>query len=138
MTELRPEDLRINSWYHSVKWNKPVQLTAEDIYNLVANSEGANISSYISSMFTPIPLSEDWLKRFGFYKERTGDRLTIEAWSPGHPSQRFNIDFKDGKILLISRYQGESDSLTMIHIESIHHLQNLFPSLTGAELKAGK
>ena len=90
--------------------------------------------TYQYDSIEPIELTEEWLKRLCFYKERTGDRLTIEAWSPGHPSQRFNIDFKDGKILLISRYQGDSDSLTMSHIQYVHQLQNLFHALTGEEL----
>lgn len=86
----------------------------------------------------PIPLTKEWLKKLGFYVENSKDRLSIEAWGPGHPSQRFNIDFKDDKILLISRYQESHDFLKMRHIVYIHQLQNLYFSLTGEKLTLKK
>ena len=130
MTELRPEDLRINSWYHSVKWDKPVQLTAEDIYNLVANADGANISSYISDMFTPIPLSEDWLKRFGFEKDN-------ETYSWGILITLDKCDFMF-EIEVFANEPGFYYRDRCHEIKTVHHLMNLYHSLTGAELKAGK
>ena len=64
--KLKPIDLHIGGWYNSVKFNKPVQLQAEDIYELVARADGADISHYISEMFEPITLTEEWLVKFEF------------------------------------------------------------------------
>jgi hypothetical protein len=61
---MKPTELRIGNWYNSVKFNQPVQLTAEDIYDLVARSDGADISHYISEMFEPIELNEEWIEKF--------------------------------------------------------------------------
>ena len=81
----------------------------------------------------PILLTEEWLLRFGFVKWE--DRLTIEAWAKGHPSQRFDIDFIEGEIVMNSRYQEHSDTHIMGHIKHVHQLQNLYFALTGEELK---
>lgn len=90
------------------------------------------MSAHISE-FNPIPLSEEWLISLGFKKWE--DRYTIEAWGPGHPSQRFDIDWKDGNIIMVSRYQESSDDLLMRHIEHVHQIQNLYFCLTGKKLK---
>lgn len=82
--------------------------------------------------FRSIPLTEEWLVKLGFKKWQ--DRLCIEAWAKGHPSQRFDIDFKDGNIIMNSRYQEHSDCLVMGHIQHVHSLQNLYFALTGEEL----
>lgn len=81
----------------------------------------------------PIPLTKEWALRLGFNKWQ--DRYCLEAWSPGHPSQRFDIDWKDGNIMMKSRYQGEDDNLLMRHIKHVHELQNLYFALTGKELE---
>ncbi|GAJ22886.1 unnamed protein product, partial [marine sediment metagenome] len=105
-----------------------------DIYYKSIGSNEIYEGRLPESSFKPIPLSEDWLLNLGFYLENSKDRLSIEAWAPAHPSQRFNIDFKDGKILLISRYQEDNDNFTMPHIKYVHQLQNLFFALTDKEL----
>ncbi len=81
----------------------------------------------------PIPLTKEWILRLGFNKWK--DRYCLEAWSPGHPSQRFDIDWKDGNVMMKSRYQGEDDNLLMRHIKNVHELQNLYFALTGKELE---
>lgn len=80
----------------------------------------------------PIEITEEWVIKLGFKKWK--DRFMIEAWAKGHPSQRFDIDFKDGKIIMNSRYQEHSDYLVMGHIKYAHQLQNLYFALTGEEL----
>ena len=123
--KLQAEDLRIGNWYHSVKWNKPVRLTAEDIYNLVANADGANISSYISGMFTPIPLTEDWLKRFGYLR----DEIYKQYYNPGStmPIYRRGVYWNTSATSLISK-----------DFQYVHQLQTLYHSLTGTDLKQNK
>jgi len=108
--------------------SKPFKVSESDFLN-------KNFWEDINDNIEPIPLTEKWLIDFGFYEEASKDRLSIEAWSPGHPSQRFNIDYKEGKILLISRYQEDNDFLQMRNIKFIHQLQNLYFALTGKELK---
>ena len=84
---MKASDLRIGNWYNSVKFNLPVKLTAEDIYELVIKADGANISHYIDSMFEPILLTEDsfedWMVKVGFeyYKPLKHYRIIInDVW----------------------------------------------------------
>ena len=69
----------------------------------------------------PIPLTEDWLIKFGFEKEKDGpitffnkDNLAIEKYSN-------KCIFTDGDIYT--------------EIYSVHHLQNIYFALVGKELK---
>jgi len=74
----------------------------------------------------PIPLTEEWLKRFGFVRAANFDngyRLT---------SNSFCIEFEvseKGEIL------GSFLELIGIDIQYVHQLQNLYFALTGSELE---
>jgi len=67
----------------------------------------------------PIPLTEEWLLKFGFVKHKTTDIY------PTFAKQMFN--WNDG-ILYIIGYGF------MNHIKHVHQLQNLYFALTGEEL----
>ena len=124
MTELRERDLVIGNWYHSVKFNKPVILTAQDIYNLVANADGASIDSYISDMFTPIPLTEDWLKQFRAERKQS----FFVVWKLRDVT--FSFDKDQGRVFV--EIGGR-----LISLNYVHQFQNYF-ALTGTELQASK
>jgi hypothetical protein len=82
----------------------------------------------------PIPLTEEWLIKFGF--ERFQGWLNKDAFSPGHPSQRFDLYWSkiDG-FMMKSRYQEDvPDTFYMRHIKFVHQLQNLYFALTGNEI----
>lgn len=85
--------------------------------------------------FEPIQLTYDWLLRFGF-KSHEG-WMMLDAFSPGHPSQRFDLYWsKDDGFMTKSRYQPDViDNFYMRHIKAVHSLQNLYFALTGEELK---
>tara|TARA_R110000822_G_scaffold241652_1_gene370895 strand:- start:621 stop:983 length:363 start_codon:yes stop_codon:yes gene_type:complete len=77
----------------------------------------------------PIPLTEEWLFKFGFQKEESDDVYC-----------QF-IDFTlDGESFLCK--QEESDHMACIlngkKIDSVHQLQNLYFALTGEELEIKK
>lgn len=113
--KLTEKELRIGSTYHSVKFNVPVRLTAEDIWELVERAEGANIKTYIDEMFTPIKLTEKWIKDFGFKKNASG-------WG-----------FKGFQINHLFEFQycyGARSSKN----EYVHTFQNLYFALTETEL----
>lgn len=122
-----PIELRIGNWYRSVKFDKPVQLTAQDIAELVRLADGANISCYISTMFEPLELIEQWLKDFGFMddgsKRFTTDSLKIIT----HAMVSFESFTKSWHL-----YLGHH----AIHVEFqyVHQLQNLYFALTDEEL----
>lgn len=77
----------------------------------------------------PIPLTEDWLKKFGFEKD-------------SHFKNRFSIDIIEGeKLLLIlhinihsKEFEINAGHKTLCVLEYVHQLQNLYHALTGEEL----
>lgn len=68
--------------------------------------------------FKGVPLSEDWLVKFGFEKATNGNN-SYHLWA---------YYIKDSTFFL----EGSDEPL--VNIEYVHHLQNLYFVLTGEEL----
>ena len=81
-----------------------------------------------SEFYNPIPLTEEWLLKFGFAKQC--DYLYFD-FENGNIS--FNDEIKKGISLCIGTYC--SSGLAFENIKHVHQLQNLFFALTGEELK---
>jgi len=84
----------------------------------------------------PIPLTEEWLLKFGF--DKVGIALTSIAIAPLNLPCTFNLpntpfSFCQGKLILTT---GTGDFC--VNIEYVHQLQNLYFVLTGEELKQQK
>ena len=121
---MKANELRIGNWYKSVKWNRSVQCELSDLYDLCAKSDGSYNDPPINEMFEPIPLTEEWLLKFGFegnsifganIKYKIG---YFEVWYFGEPD----------------RYMLENLKNMRVYIEYVHQLQNLYFALTGTEL----
>lgn len=91
-----------------------------------------NSISVIASDAPPIPLTEEWLLKFGFVRDNDGIYF-LDAWQPIH-GQRFVIEWVGGKILCRSHYQPYASDYAMHFIKHIHQVQNLYHALTGEEL----
>ncbi len=83
--------------------------------------------------FDPIPLTEEWLLKFGF--DKVGIALTSITIAPLNLPCTFNLpntpfSFCQGKLILTT---GTGDFC--VNIEYVHQLQNLYFVLTGEELK---
>ena len=77
----------------------------------------------------PIPLTEDWLKRFGFNKEKVSGPGAADMWS-GMPAYSYNGEWI---------FRGSANCLHLVgyfntQIRFVHSLQNLHFALTGKEL----
>jgi hypothetical protein len=68
---------------------------------------------------TPIPLTEEWLVRFGFEKHKTTDIYPTYA--------KGLINVNDGVVWVVNNG-------FLNHIKHVHQLQNLYFALTGREL----
>jgi hypothetical protein len=75
--------------------------------------------------FKPIPLTEEWLARFGFVSDDYFGRV---LYCNGYLS---NIRFYNGECVM--RVRGSND-VRLPKIEYVHQLQNLYFALTGEEL----
>jgi len=68
---MKPNELKIGNYYKSVKFNAPVKCEFGDFAELYKRADGAEVfEELIDEMFEPIPLTEEWLIKFGFeFKE---------------------------------------------------------------------
>ena len=80
-----------------------------------------------ASMLTPIPLTEEWLIKFGF-KENILYRGRKRFWLLD-----FNISRHKNKGCVVA-YAGRAYK----HIKHVHQLQNIYFAVTGEELTINK
>lgn len=80
----------------------------------------------ILSVFQPIPLTEEWLLKFGF------------EWSIFHQAfhkDNFVFDLNEFDVGIYSMTTFKRGHVLNQRIEYVHQLQNLYFALTGEELK---
>ena len=77
--------------------------------------------------FEPIPLTEEWLKKFGFEKMSSPRSITYHC-------NCFKIKQELSGKWWIARVGGSSPT-HQVKIEYVHQLQNLYFALTGEELE---
>ena len=113
---MRPQELRIGNLI-KVSWKQdPYYVTGDILYEM----------DEFEHCYSPIPLTEEWLVKFGF------DQV--------EESGVFDIDIDGDRYLSVNDmqkkcYVGASIDWTLIKCpESVHQLQNLFFALTGEEL----
>jgi len=131
--EMEASELRIGNLIYIPKTDQDATICSVTEFIGVKVNKNVIFEPIPFNDIKPIPLNKELVLKLGF--EKWQDRYCLEAWSPGHPSQRFDIDWKDGNIMMKSRYQGEDDNLLMRHIKNVHQLQNLYFALTGKELE---
>ena len=73
----------------------------------------------------PIPLTEEWLLKFGFEKSGGGLYLTYET---------FEMYYINGVLGLSARVSDPNEGYIDTKIKYVHQLQNLHFALTGEEL----
>ena len=108
---MRANELRVGNWVSQYGLNFKLEL--EDFKKPNLN---------------PIPLTEEWLLKFGFEEQGKSIIFSIE-----HQGMKLVIDIYQGlnNIHLVF----ENMSAPLIKIKYVHQLQNLFFALTGEELK---
>ena len=85
------------------------------------------------SEFKPIPLTEEWLLKFGFYL-RDGFSNTFKLNVEKHQYDCSEITYSE-KEGLFRFSNGQQKGTTLIpHIKYVHQLQNLYFALIGEEL----
>jgi len=136
---MKPTELRIGSWYNSVKFGNAVKCELVDLYDLCANSEGAFNNPPIDKMFTPILLDESWLVKFGFTKRKSKfENIVLDYWVHECVCLFFNESPPEDTYLIGYgfTFDGKYYASTFNNqwITEVHTLQNLYFALTGEEL----
>ena len=146
---MKTTELRIGNWYMSTKFQTPVICEMGDFYEIYARADGS--SEYnVDDIFQPIPLTEEWLVKFGFkYQDRDVshvngkiERFWIIKWSTDGDSYGIEIDLiprlhSNGFFWLNWDIGGGNNFVHLPHsckLEYVHQLQNLYFALTGEEL----
>lgn len=121
--QIKPTDLRIGNLIYSKEHNRNCAVIL-----ISARSIGVDIKA-VNSLdvedYSPIPLTEEWLIRFGFeYHHDTP-----------HPNRVFRKNWDEGFFELeeiITFFYG--GNLTSVEVKYVHQLQNLYFALTQTEL----
>jgi hypothetical protein len=130
---MKATELRINNWYNSVKWGIPVRCELTDFTQLDVMSDGAYDDPPIEYMFEPIPLTEEWLLKFGFEIKYDGE------FAKDYKFKNLKVRHKKQTLIYIVAIWDEDDNdCAIIYLDYVHQLQNLYFALTGEELKIKK
>lgn len=122
MKELKPQELRIWNWIIHEARNYTVQVDEGTFTYLRMNP----------NFYQPIPLTEEWLLKFGFKKDDSG----VEPYHQDY-CEWYEREFPVIGTLIQSsdkQYVFDENSDTL-RIKYVHQLQNLYYALTGEELK---
>lgn len=110
---MRVEELRIGNYYSVIDKNG---VNVKQIaYLILSNGEWFSDGDNLTLFADSIPLTEEWLMKFGFKKTMEYDR---------------NI-FRLKKFLVVG---GNLFYFQHVQILHVHHLQNLYFALTGIDL----
>lgn len=128
---IQARELRIGNWVMSTEASEPTQIYA---LGIVAQSQ-CEVAQSIPK-YEPIPLTEEWLLKFGFKK------ITDTKWNYKVGQWRiYQCNFIERQInnfgVLTYDYNGDVDGVANFSygIDSVHQLQNLYFALTGEELQ---
>jgi hypothetical protein len=110
--------LRIGNWIEiGIEKGKVIEISQDNCLKININNK-ENISAP-NERFDPIPLTKEWLEKFGF---------VMDTYCYFHLDDiigKFDILMDDDKFF----------ALKLCKIKYVHQLQNLYFALTGEELK---
>jgi hypothetical protein len=136
---MKAKDLRINNLVNAVMTNEVYSI---DLWALNVIEEGnyQNSHNTKTKVFKPIPLTEEWLLKFGFEKviyesDETGYGTDYELDIKGVGLISYSDDFS---CALFGSKESSKDELGFLpnwdNCKHVHQFQNLYFALTGQEL----
>lgn len=93
---------------------------------VLTNKESAIFDCIPITNVKPIPLTEEWLLKFGYEKYYY------------YYDNKADFRIRKSKNHYIAYFSFNDINYTLCELKHIHHLQNLYHSLTGKELKHEK
>jgi len=134
---MKINEIRVGNWFNSIKWNKPVYCELVDLYELCAMSDGAYNDPPIDCMFEPLPLTEEWLLKFGFeYCQFTiPDEDGVLRDKKESNKDYFKHPKLSEKISYYLPYHHLNYYIGSVEIRYVHQLQNFCFAICGKELE---
>jgi hypothetical protein len=123
---MKASELRIGNWLLNPYSNEPEKV--ESIRPVHALNTDYEVNEDHPDLLKPIPLTEEWLLKFGFglSDEHECGHNTNEAFG-------FYYDWHFKRLRLEAGTADIAD-VYLLHIQYVHQLQNLYFGLTGEEL----
>lgn len=119
---MKPSELRIGNWYESQ--NGSLKGVRDGNYSQIEEPGDLLFAQFM----LPIPLTEEWLLRFGF-KNLNNNPYWLSLIHNGtgiHIGTNSNVE--------LQFFLGDGTVKTKLKLNYVHQLQNLFFALTGEEL----
>jgi len=89
--------------------------------------------------YEPIPLTEEWLYKFGFKDIDKSDNDYITYTDSNHDYYlQLDVRRRDGKYTILDNSFDDLRDFSMVDISYVHQLQNIYFVLTGEELTLNK
>jgi hypothetical protein len=132
MKNIKATELRIGN-YIKLMFNyedyETIQVTSDELVDV--DKKRAD--------YEPLPLTEDWLFKFGFKNTDKDDNDYITYTDANH-DYYLQIDTRrrDGKYTILDNSFDDLRAFSMVDIVYVHQLQNLYFALTGEELTLNK
>lgn len=124
---MKASELRIGNLVNEIATG----ICAANIY-VISFVENANIKNHQIDRYTAIPLTEEWLLRFGCRPNETND-TPVNYWNS---DKDFSVDVEtvlsDNGVQNLFYYRLAPERSK--HLIYVHQLQNLYFALTGTEL----
>jgi hypothetical protein len=140
---MKAESLRIGNWVEYFGKNKQIDgiksMSTKEGYAVEIIStdvHGNSIREYTpldSQSLKPIPLTEEWVLRFGFEIKEDPESVFYSIYFDGLTNGSVEI----GRTKGCSFYYFENINF-ITQIKHVHEMQNIFHALTGEELKLKK
>jgi hypothetical protein len=126
---MKASELRIgnyvNIFLNDVDYNT-IQIKVDDLYYILQKN----------GVYEPIPLTEEWLLKFGFENIDKGDNDFITYTDSEHNYYlQIDVRRKDGKYLILDNSFDDLRAFSMVDIEYVHQLQNLYFALYGIDIQ---
>jgi len=123
---MNAHELRNGNWLHSELTNKDFQVNPDDIRSIWLG--------YDRGMVKTIPLTEEWLLKFGFSDKDYKNGYIGKDFKSGGMILDFVLSKPFSKGEWNNTYTFDFDGHRFSKMEFVHELQNLFFALTGNEL----
>jgi hypothetical protein len=125
---MQANELRIGNWYNDKRINRDFVVHGVSKHGIDHGDIDYSPTRIQNAM--PIPLTEEWMTRFGFKKENTGGAGPQDNWA-GMPAYSF-----EGEWL----FRGSPSCLHLVGyfnttVRYVHQLQNIYWCLFGKELE---
>lgn len=118
---MKAKELRFGNW---VEYEKGFHTITTINFNYCDSHYKGNEYRHRYTKIEPIPLTEDWLIKFGFTKVNK-----YSYWLDDFLCETIYINLNTRKTTI-----GSNEEYDINHIKHVHQLQNLYFALTGEEL----